>query len=212
MKIHILPSGPISTNAYLLTESALNQAILIDAPGDIYAEIEPILATENCRLAELWITHGHWDHTQDAADIIRQTAVPVIRAHEADQAMFEHPEIMSPYLDDSIHLKPFQVTHWMNQSDRFTALNQPVEIRHVPGHCPGNILFHLPDTRHAFVGDAIFNGSVGRTDLPGGSMSQLEESIRTQIYTLPDSTQLFPGHGPVTTVSDEKNHNPYVRG
>jgi glyoxylase-like metal-dependent hydrolase (beta-lactamase superfamily II) len=99
----------------------------------------------------------------------------------------------------------------MEQGDTFAALGLQVEVRHVPGHCPGNILFYLPVAKLALVGDALFNGSIGRTDLPGGSMEILADSIRRQIYTLPEETIVYPGHGPETTVGEEKTNNPYVR-
>jgi glyoxylase-like metal-dependent hydrolase (beta-lactamase superfamily II) len=86
------------------------------------------------------------------------------------------------------------------------------EVRHVPGHAPGNVLFYNAEANAAFVGDAIFAGSVGRPDLPGGDWPQLENSIRTQIYTLPEGTVLYPGHGPVTTVARERATNRFVRG
>jgi glyoxylase-like metal-dependent hydrolase (beta-lactamase superfamily II) len=91
-------------------------------------------------------------------------------------------------------------------------LGAEFEVRHVPGHCAGNILFYLRAGGLAFVGDALFARSVGRTDLPGGSFEVLERSIRTQLYTLPDETIVYPGHGPATTVGAEKAGNPYVNG
>ena len=90
------------------------------------------------------------------------------------------------------------------------AVGSDIEVRHVPGHCPGNVLFYFSDAGAAFVGDALFAGSIGRTDLPGGSFASLEKAIRTQIYTLPDETLVYPGHGPDTTVGAEKSTNPYV--
>ena len=86
-----------------------------------------------------------------------------------------------------------------------------MEIRHVPGHCPGNILVYLPCQEAAIVGDVIFSGSVGRYDLPGGDFEVLQQSIRKEVYSLPDSTTLYPGHGPTTTVGHEKVSNPFVR-
>lgn len=211
MNLHILPSGPIQTIGYLLTEPSRGEAVLIDAPGDILEKIEPILTKEGCRLNELWLTHGHWDHTQDAAKVVRATDAQV-RAHRDDQRLIESPEIMARFLGPDMKLEPVKVDLWMNQGDRFEMLGEPVEVRHVPGHCPGNILFYFPRLCAAFVGDALFNGSVGRTDLPGGSFEVLERSIREQIYTLPEDTQVYPGHGSATTVGDEKAGNPYVAG
>lgn len=210
MKLHIIPSGPIQTIGYLLLEPERGEAVLVDAPEGIWDTVAPMLADAKCSLVELWITHGHWDHTQDAAKIIRNTKA-LVRAHKADQAMLETPRIMSQYMIPGLEVEAFTADKWMEQGEKFTALGVEVEIRHVPGHCPGNILFYVPSLGSAFVGDALFNGSVGRTDLPAGSFDQLEQSIRTQIYTLPDDTRVFPGHGPDTSVGDEKQSNPYVQ-
>ncbi len=211
MNLHVLPAGPIQTNAYLLTAPAQREAVLIDAPGGIWDEIAPILKKENCELRELWLTHGHWDHTQGGAEVVRATRAQVC-AHAADRAMIETPEIMERFMGEQLNLEAIHVDHWVKQGERFDALGATVEVRHVPGHCPGNVLFYFAAAHAAFVGDALFNGSVGRTDLPGGSFEELEKSIRQQIYTLPEETVVFPGHGPKTTVAAERAHNPYVSG
>jgi len=211
LNLHILPAGPIETNAYLLTSPETGEAILIDAPGDIWHEIEPILRAENCALSELWLTHGHWDHTQGGAEVVRRTGAKV-RAHRDGQILIETPEIMNKFTGDDLGLEPIKVDSWLAQGETFPALGRQVDIRCVPGHCPGSVLFYFPQEKMAFAGDALFAGSIGRTDLPGGDMRQLDHSIRTQIYTLPADTTILPGHGPETTVGREKATNPYVRG
>lgn len=210
MNLHVLPAGPIQTNAYLLT-SPTGEAVLIDAPGNIWALIEPILQKEKCRLTELWLTHGHWDHTQGGAEVVRATGAKV-RAHHDDQAMIETPEIMKRFLGDRITVEAIKVDIWLQPGERLAALGTTAEVRHVPGHCPGNVLFYFAEFGAAFVGDALFKESIGRTDLPGGSFEVLERSIREQIYTLPGDTVVLSGHGPQTTVADEREHNPYVSG
>lgn len=210
MNLHVLPSGMLQTNAYLLTDAGRGEAILIDAPGEIWSQVEPLLAAENLTLKELWITHGHWDHTQGGAEVIRE-AKPRVFAHRADRDLIETPEIMEGFMGEKLGLEGVHVDQWIGAGDELTALGEPVEVRHVPGHCPGNVLFYFPQFGAAYVGDAIFAGSIGRTDLPGGSFAELEQAIRSQIYTLPDETQLFPGHGPATTVAIEKQTNPHVR-
>jgi len=210
VNLHILPAGPIPTNSYLLTEPSLGKAVLIDAPGGVWAAVAPILAREKCALSELWITHGHWDHVQGGAEVVRATGAKVT-AHRADQVLIETPAVMSAYLEPGTKLEPLKVDTWLNPPETFSALGATVEVRHVPGHCPGNVLFYFPAAGVAFVGDALFRGSVGRTDLPGGGFPMLEKSIRTQIYTLPDETVVYSGHGPETTVGEEKEGNPYVR-
>ncbi|HWA09297.1 MAG TPA: MBL fold metallo-hydrolase [Opitutaceae bacterium] len=209
MKLHVLPAGLIQTNAYLLTAPERGEAVLIDAPGDVWADVEPILRAEKCRLGELWLTHGHWDHMQGGAEVVAATGAKV-RAHPADRAMIETPEIMERFMGERLGLRAVRVDHWLKAGERLAALGTEAEVRHVPGHCPGNVLFYFASWGRVFVGDALFNGSIGRTDLPGGDFPTLEKSIREQIYSLPDPTIVHPGHGPETTVAGEKAHNPYV--
>jgi glyoxylase-like metal-dependent hydrolase (beta-lactamase superfamily II) len=209
MHLHVLPAGPLQTNAYLLTEPAIREAVLIDAPEDVWPEVKALLDEEGCSLQELWLTHGHWDHTKGAAEVVKATAAKV-RGHEADKVLFETPEVMQAYIGPGIRLTPVKPDFWIKQGDRFSALGVDVEVRHVPGHCPGNVLFYIAQLGAAFVGDALFSGSIGRTDLIGGDFAQLERSIRQQIYTLPDGTAVYPGHGPATSVGEEKASNPYV--
>lgn len=211
MKLHVLPAGPIQTNAYLLTAPERGEAILIDAPGGVWADVGTLLEKHRCRLLELWLTHGHWDHTQGAAEVVRQSGAKV-RAHREDRPLIETPEVMERFMGEQLNLEPVHVDAWVNQGDRLEALGTTAEVRHVPGHCPGNVLFYFAAAGAAFVGDALFSGSIGRTDLPGGDFAVLEKSIREQIYTLPDATLVFPGHGPKTTVGHEKTTNPYVSG
>jgi glyoxylase-like metal-dependent hydrolase (beta-lactamase superfamily II) len=109
-------------------------------------------------------------------------------------------------------IEPVKVDFWIAPGDRLEALGTQAEVRHVPGHCPGNVLFYFARANTAFVGDSLFNGGVGRWDLPGGSLERLEQSIREQIYTLPPGTIVFSGHGPKTSVADERATNPYVSG
>jgi len=209
VEIHVLPSGPIQTIGYLLTESTLGEAVLIDAPGDIIAKIKPLLARAGCKLAELWLTHGHWDHIQDAAQVKQEFGVRVL-AHRADREFIEAPEKMEEFMGARLGLKPTVVDRWIAQGDRLSALGCEFEVRHVPGHCPGNVLFYQSGLKTAWVGDALFNGGVGRWDFPGGDFDLLAASIRRQIYTLPDETVVYPGHGPSTTVGAEKRTNPYI--
>jgi hydroxyacylglutathione hydrolase len=103
VKIHVLPSGPIQTIGYLLTEPKSGAAVLVDAPGGIMAKIRPLLAKEGCKLTELWLTHGHWDHMQDGAEVKRESGA-VVRAHRADQALIETPEIMEGFMGQRLGL------------------------------------------------------------------------------------------------------------
>jgi glyoxylase-like metal-dependent hydrolase (beta-lactamase superfamily II) len=210
MEIHALPAGPIETNAYLLTAAARGEAVLVDAPHDVLPEVQALLRKTGCKLVALLVTHGHWDHTGDAARV-QQTGVPLY-AHEEDRLFIEHPEVMELFARPGLRFDPAKIDRVVAQGSTFELLGETVEVRHVPGHCPGSVLFYFRGSGVAFVGDAIFAGGVGRTDFPGGGFEMLAHSIRTQIYTLPDATALYPGHGPETDVATEKESNPYVRG
>ncbi len=209
VQLHVLPSGPIQTVGYLLTEPKLGEAVLIDAPGDIVAKIKPLLARDGCKLGKLWLTHGHWDHIQEAAEVKRQFGARVY-AHAADRDFIETPEKMEEFMGARLGLEPTSVDQWISQGERLQALGTEFEVRHVPGHCPGNVLFYSAATKAAWVGDALFKGGIGRWDFPGGDFDLLAGAIRGQIYTLPDETAVYPGHGPSTTVGAEKQSNPYV--
>ena len=208
MNLHVRPAGPIQTNAYLLTEPATGEAVLIDAPAGIWAKVKPILENDRCRLQELWLTHGHWDHTQGGAEVVRATGAKV-RAHPADRAMIETAKALPSFAGGG-QLEPVRIDLPLQPGEILAVLGTGAEVRHVPGHAPGNVLFYFAAAHSVFVGDALFRGSVGRTDLPGGDPELLARSIREQIYTLPDETVVFPGHGPRTTVGEEKENNPYV--
>lgn len=209
LKLRVFPTGYIQTNAFLLSDSSLGEAVLIDAPHFALDEIKSALVEDGCALKALLLTHGHYDHIGDAAKI-RKTGVPVY-GHLADKDLFEDPARMLPYAYPSdIQLDGFEIDHWVSEGDMLSLLGQSCEVRDVPGHCPGNVLFYFEAMKAAFVGDALFAGSIGRTDLPGGDFSILEKSIRERIYTLPEDTQVFPGHGPETTVGVEMKTNPHV--
>lgn len=207
--VHRITAGPLETNAYLLLEPGAGVGVLVDAPRDVLPRVRVELARHRCRLIALVLTHGHFDHMESAA-ALQDEGVPVW-AHPDDRLLLEHPEVMEAVVP-GLRLRPVRLDHLLRHGQVLDLLPEPMLVRHVPGHCPGNILLHIPSQRLAIVGDAIFAGSVGRTDLPQGNAELLARSIREQIYTLPAETVLHPGHGPETTVAQERATNPFVRG
>lgn len=204
MNIEIFPLGPIETNAYLLSNKG--DAILIDAPHQAWETMKK----RNLNLQGLILTHGHWDHIADAG-MFQEKGIPIY-AHKGDQGWIEDPSLMNAMLPPQYHFKGIKIDHFVKHGDILKFLGLDFEVRHVPGHAPGNILLYNDLKRIAFVGDVIFAGSVGRYDLPGGDADVLRESIKKQIYSLPDDTVLYSGHGNSTTVGKEKSSNPFVRG
>jgi len=208
MDIRIFPLGPIETNAFLVV--AGSEALLVDAPWGAHETILPILENEDLALQGLLLTHGHWDHTTDAYRFQKDGVA--LYGHEDDRTLFEDPSAMEPFSIPRVPMEPVRIDRWVSGGEELDLIGERIEVRHVPGHCPGNVLFYFPDHGACISGDALFAGGIGRYDLPGGDFSVLEKSIRERIYTLPDETEVYPGHGPVTTVRSEKSRNPYVRG
>lgn len=200
--------GPVQTNAYLIADSETGTAAVID-PAWEGATIRLEAERRGWRVEQVWITHAHFDHIGGLADLVRGlNPMPVIALHPAERPLWEMgggaalfgfslPPLPPPTLD-------------LAHGQTLTLGNLTFEVRHAPGHTPGLCVFYCAQAGVCFCGDLIFQGSVGRTDLPGGSWEALVESIRTQIFTLPDETRLLSGHGDETTVGEEKRFNPFV--
>jgi glyoxylase-like metal-dependent hydrolase (beta-lactamase superfamily II) len=200
---------PIGTNAIALIEPSRKECVIIDAPQEAFAWATEIAQQHDCKIVALILTHGHWDHILDGYQFVA-AGIPTY-GHIDDTGMFATPAKMASYAIPGLEMLPVPIDHWIKAGDLLDLLGDQLEIRHVPGHCPGNILVYLASEQAAIVGDVIFAGSVGRYDFPGGDFSVLEESIKTQIYTLPDATTIYPGHGQTTSVGQEKRSNPFVR-
>jgi len=216
LRVESVCLGPFETNAYLLTAEGAVDCALVDAPKGAAGHLLDEIRARGLRLAQLLLTHGHWDHMCDAAALREATGCEVM-AHRDDRLLVEEIErvraryqAMIPWLGDK-DFRGCKVDRWLADGDTLEVLGRRFEARHVPGHCPGSLLFHSAADKLAFVGDAIFQGSVGRTDLPGGDWNTLLGSIRTRIYTLPAETQLLPGHGDPTSVAEEMRANPYAK-
>ncbi len=211
--LEVLPVGPLQMNAVLLTGEGPTgpEAVLFD-PGAEAPRLLARIAASGCRLTHLLATHGHFDHVGAAAEIQQTHDLPLI-CHAEDLALIQQmPDIQAAYGFPSSAVPRCQAD--LADGDTINFGGREITVRHVPGHSPGQVMYVLPGLAplHAVVGDCLFYGSVGRTDLPGGDFPTLEKSIRERIYALPDETVVVSGHGPETTVGHEKATNPFVRG
>jgi hydroxyacylglutathione hydrolase len=204
-KLDCITVGPLDMNAWIIYSNAIDSAILVD-PGEEPDVLLRAIEKTKCKLTAIICTHGHFDHIGAAADIQKVWDLPLI-AHEEGESVIENMQIAQANYGFPRTELPEIDYYSGNKIIEFG--NQDIELIHTPGHCPGHIIVRLTD--HVIVGDLIFARSVGRTDLPGGDFPTLEKSIRSELYTLNKETALHPGHGPSTTVGDEKKHNPFVR-
>ena len=208
MEIIELICGPLENNTFLLTEGL--DAYLIDAPYGSMEAVEGELEGRDAKLRGVLMTHGHWDHMGDLAAFQKQGMQ--VWAHPSSRRFIENPSIQSDYSIPGIKFSPAAIDVELREGVNVDILNTSVEVFHIPGHSQGSAVLYLPGEKVAFVGDVIFRNSIGRTDLPGGNHSLLLEGIAKKLYSLPNETTLYPGHGPITTIGYEKKHNPFVKG
>jgi hydroxyacylglutathione hydrolase len=202
--------GPAQTNAYLVADSATKEAAVIDPAWDghvILAEAQK----RSWRIAHLWYTHAHFDHIGGAGAIADAlNPLPLVALHPNDHVLWRAGGGGAIFGFDIDPGPEPTIDFYHGQILRLGSVE--FEVRFTPGHTPGHCVLYVSSSSVCFCGDLIFAGSVGRTDLPGGNWEQLIESIRTQVFTMPDETRLLSGHGPETTVAEEKRSNPFVGG
>ncbi len=205
--------GPVQTNAYLLADPATHEAAVIDPAWEGQTILQEA-QRRGWRIGHLWYSHAHFDHIGGAGAIADSlNPLPLVALHPADHALWR-AEGGAPLFGFKIDPGP-EPTIDLFDGQILLLGGTRIEVRYTPGHTPGHCVFYAPAPMDSaagicFCGDLIFQGSVGRTDLPGGDTDALVHSIRTQIFTLPDQTRLLPGHGPETTVAYERQNNPYV--
>ena len=198
MKIVIFPLGPLETNCYLIHNDT--EAVIIDVGGDPSSVVN-YLQRNGLTLTHILCTHMHFDHVYGVRALVRATGAKVY-ASEKDRFLLTEEDWGSPKVEsyDFSDLKDGEIS----------LLGLSCTVLPTPGHTPGGLSFYLPGASAVFVGDSLFYRSIGRTDFSGGNFNDLATSIRTRLFTLPDDTTAYPGHGPHTTIGDEKRSNPYV--
>ena len=201
--------GPVATNAYLIADSETGEAAVIDPAWDGHL-IAAEASQRNWRISQLWITHAHFDHIGGVGKLTRALDVaPLIALHPDDRLLWEN-EGGAAIFGFRLPASPAPTLNLVHRLELQLG-RIPLKVLHTPGHTPGHCVFYCAEAGVCFCGDLIFQNSVGRTDLPGGDWERLVTSIRSQIFSLPDETRLLSGHGPETTVGQEKSGNPFVR-
>lgn len=209
MKLFYKEYGPVATNSYIVIDDSTNDAVVIDVPPDSKDDIKKILENEKANLKEIWLTHSHWDHTGDAPDLRDEKDVPIL-LHKSDEYRLLDP---NSYLGFSIPYKfrAAKADSYIKENDELFIGSIKFRVIETPGHTEGGVSFYCEEENILIVGDTLFKDSIGRTDLHGGDIHTLLNSIKEKVITLPDSTDVYPGHGPKTTILREKKLNPFIR-
>ena len=204
----IVPVTPFEQNCSILWCEKTRQAAVVDPGGDLE---RIVAAAKECgvTIEKILITHGHIDHAGGTARLARELGVPVEGPHEGDRFWIEGmPEQSKMFGFPGV--EAFEPDRWLQDGDSVTVGEEVFQVIHAPGHTPGHGVFFHPGARLAIVGDVLFAGSIGRTDLPRGDHATLIHSIREKLFPLGDDVSFLPGHGPVSTFGRERLSNPYV--
>lgn len=200
--------GSVSTNCYFLKSADSKEAVIID-PADSPEQIKEYLEKEQLQPKAILLTHGHYDHIMAAKELREQYQIPVYACEKEKPLLNDAALNLSKFGSKGAYTLDADV--YCKDGDEFQLAGCGIRVLETPGHTPGSCCYKLTEQSVCFVGDTLFSESIGRTDFPGGSYAQICQSIREKLFTLPDFTVCYPGHGETTMIGYEKGHNPYVR-
>ena len=207
LKAAITAVTPLQQNCTLLWCTKTMRAAFVDPGGDL-PRLKAVAEQAGVTIEKILLTHGHIDHAGEAGVLAKELSVPIEGPHEEDRFWISNLE------EDGkrwgVRGVPFEPDRWLDEGDSVTVGELTLGVRHCPGHTPGHIVFHHPESKLAIVGDVLFRGSIGRWDFPRGNHQQLVESITTKLWPMGDDTAFIPGHGPMSTFGHERRTNPLV--
>ncbi|MEP7219308.1 MAG: MBL fold metallo-hydrolase [Bacteroidota bacterium] len=209
IQIQAFEAGPVATYGYLVIDDNAKSGVIIDAPLESADAMESAAKEAGVIPGALILTHTHWDHTGDAAELKRRFPGMLIYVHPNDEYRLREP------MAHTVWKLPFTIEglpadRYLNHGDVFALGDICFRVIHTPGHTEGGICLYDATHEILFAGDTLFAGSVGRTDLPGGVWETLLGSITDKLLSLPDSVRVYPGHGPSTTIGAERESNPFI--
>jgi len=209
MQVSVVPVTAFQQNCSIIHCEETGKGAIVDPGGDLELVLAAV-AEEGIQIEQILLTHAHIDHAGATSDLAKRLGVPVIGPEREDEFLIQSLA-MQGRMFGIPHAAPFTPDRWLAQGDVVMVGNERFEVRHCPGHTPGHVIFYNAAHKLAIVGDVLFDGSIGRTDLPRGDHATLLRSIQTQILTLPDDTTFLPGHGPTSTVGEQRRRNPFLQ-
>jgi len=208
LQVAVVPVTPFQQNCSLVWCTETMRGAVIDPGGDI-DRLEQAASQHGVTLEKILVTHGHLDHAGGAADLAEKLGLPIEGPEREDSFWIDRIADEGQKYGMS-HCRSFSPDRWLVDGDKVTVGRQTFDVLHCPGHTPGHVVFFHAGMKLAFVGDVLFQGSIGRTDFPRGNLDTLIRSITGKLWPLGDDVTFVPGHGPASTFGDERRHNPYV--
>lgn len=208
MRAAVIPVTPLQQNCSLVWCENTLKAALVDPGGEV-ERLKAAVDEAGVTLEKILVTHGHLDHAGAVADLAEEFGLPIEGPHADDKFWIDQLPAQGREYGFG-ELRAFTPDRWLHQSDTCTVGEQTFDVLHCPGHTPGHVVFFHAGERVAFVGDVLFQGSIGRSDFPRGDFDTLIKSIRENLFPLGDDVTFVPGHGPLSTFGHERESNPYV--
>lgn len=208
MIFQMMQVGPLGVNCYIVGDEDSREVVVID-PGGHARQISETLENLRVKVRGIILTHAHFDHVMGVEALKRATGAPLF-VGENEKPLFETVERQGQAFGIAVPPLP-DPEHWLKEGDVVEAGKVKLHVLNIPGHSPGSIALYDAENGLVFVGDVLMRGTIGRTDFPGCSLEVLLRSIRGKLYTLPDGTKVYSGHGPMTTIGEEKLLNPFTK-
>lgn len=205
----ILPVGPLQCNCSIVGDESSREAMIID-PGDDVSDILTIVQKHGLTVKHIVITHAHIDHVGGAMKLKAKTGAPIL-LNQNDYALLKMLDVQASWLG-MLPPGPVHIDEALADGHKLSVGLLEANVIHTPGHTEGSVCLYFPAEQKLIAGDTLFAGSIGRTDLPGGSYDQIISSLHSRVLALPDQTIVFPGHGPLTTIGEERESNPFLQG
>jgi hydroxyacylglutathione hydrolase len=204
----ILPVGPLQCNCSVIGDEISHEAMVID-PGDDIADVLAVIQKHKLKVKQIVITHAHIDHVGGAMKLRAATGAPILLNHN-DYTLLKMLDLQADWIGMQSPGK-VEIDHSLNDQDKVEAGSLIANVMHTPGHTEGSICLYFPAEQKLIAGDTLFAGSIGRTDLPGGSFEKIMRSLHDKLLSLPDETAVVPGHGPPTSIGAERETNPFLK-